>query len=100
MTASQTRDSVVAILGPDQGADQDQLVHHFGQQRQVLAYLDARDACGNRFEFAANLRGRVHFEIEDVLVRLAAWQENHDYRLVRTADACPAFGLEKLRQTP
>ena len=86
MPAGQTSDGVVAILSPDQRADQDQFVHHFGQQRQVLADLDARDAGGNGFELAANLRGRVHLEVEDVLMRRAAWQENHDHRLVRTAD--------------
>src|SRR5438046_5840981 len=98
MPAGQTSDGVVAILSPDQRADQDQFVHHFGQQRQVLADLDARDAGGNGFELAANLRGRVHPEIEDVLMRRAAWQENHDHSLVRTADTGLRFGLEKLWQ--
>ena len=64
----------------------------------MFANLDAGNAGGNRFEFASDFRGRIHLEVEDVLVRGAAREENHDDRLVRAADARLRFGLEKLGQ--
>src|SRR5437764_4695786 len=64
----------------------------------MLADLDSRDGGGNRFELAADFRRRVHFEIENVLMRRPAGQENHDDRFVRTADAGLGFGLEELGQ--
>ena len=48
--------------------------------------------------FASDFRGRVHFEIEDVLMGRAARKENHDDGFVRTPDAGLRFGLEELRK--
>ena len=64
----------------------------------MFADLDAADIGGNRFEFAADFRGRVHLEIEDVLMRRSAREENHDDSLVRSADAGLRFGLQELGQ--
>src|SRR5436190_281557 len=38
----------------------------------MLADLDSRDGGGNRFELAANFRRRIHFEIENILMRRLA----------------------------
>jgi hypothetical protein len=79
-------------------ADQNQLVHALGQLRQVFANLDAGDFGADGSELAANFRRRIHFEIEDILVRRAARQENHDDGFVRPSNARLDFGLEQLWQ--
>jgi hypothetical protein len=58
------------------------LVGKFRQQGQMLANLDAWDAGGNRSELAANFGRRIHLEIENVLVRGAARQKDHDHGLL------------------
>ena len=58
-----------------------------GEPRQVLADLDAGDVRGDRLELAADLGRGVRLEVEHVLVRRPAGQEDHDDRLVRAADA-------------
>ena len=73
--------------GADHRADQRQLVHHRCQAGQVLANLDARNLGFDRLELAANFRWGVHLEVEDVLVRRATRQENHDDCFVGGADA-------------
>src|SRR5487761_716676 len=46
----------------------------------MLAYLQARGACGDGPELAANAVGRVRFQIKTVLLRQAARQKNIDCR--------------------
>jgi len=75
VAAGQASDGIVAVFGANHRADQRQLVHHFGESRQMLADLDSRDGGGNRSELAADFRRRVHLEIENVLMRRPAGQE-------------------------
>ena len=63
-------------------ADDRELVGNTGDERQMLANLDAWHVGGNGPEFTANFRRRIQFEIERVLMRRPARQVNHDHRLV------------------
>ena len=64
----------------------------------MLANLDAGNFGADRLEFAPDLRRRVLLEIEHVLVRRSARQEDHDDRLMRFADAGLRLGAQQLRQ--
>ena len=75
----------VVPLAADEGADDRQPIHHAGQPRQMLADLDAGDTGGDRLELAADFGRRVGFEIDHVLMRRPAGQEDHDDGLVRGA---------------
>ena len=80
------------------GSNRDQLIHHRGHARQVLADLDARNVRFDGFKFAADFRRCIQFDIEHVLVRGASRQINHDDRLLGLANARLGFRLEQLRQ--
>jgi len=64
----------------------------------MLADVDAGDGGADRVEFAANPGGGVGLQIDHVLVRRPAGQEDHDDRLVRAGDARLGLGAEDLRQ--
>ena len=80
------------------GANEGHLVQARGDQWQMFTNLDAGDFGADRLELPTYFRRSVHLEIEDVLVRRSAGEENHDHRLVGAADAGQRFGLEKLGQ--
>ena len=62
----------------------------------MFADFQARHLCANRFELSPDLRRRVGFEIEHVLVTGPTGQKDHDDGLVRTTNARRGFGLKKL----
>ena len=83
--AGEALEGIMAAVAVGQRADERAFVHHFRETRQVLADLDAGDVGGDGFELATDLARRVGLHVEHVLVRRAAWQEDHDRRLVRLA---------------
>ena len=92
-------ESVVRAAGADDRADRHQLVHLRGDPRQMLADLDARHVGLDRLELAADLGRRVHLQIEHVLVRRPAGQEDHDDRLCASRRMpATALGPQNLRQ--
>ena len=74
---------VVIGLVADQRADHDQLVHVARQTRKRFANLDSGDVGVDWFEFAADFLGSAGLEIDHVLVRRPARQEDHNDRFVR-----------------
>jgi hypothetical protein len=62
----------------------------------VFADVDAGDIRANRIKLAANFGGRIGFEIDHILMRRSAGQEDHDDRLVRPSDAGSGFGAQDL----
>src|SRR6185437_7338721 len=62
-------------------ADNSELIHDAGLQRQVLANLDARHGGGNGPELAADFRGRGRFHVVAIDVRRSAAQPDEDDRL-------------------
>ena len=64
----------------------------------MLANLDPGNRGGDRLEFTPNLPGRIHLQVEHVLMRWSARQENHDDGFVLAASTRERFGLEQLRQ--
>ncbi len=93
-------EGVVRAAGADDRTDRNQLVHVRGDERKMLADLDAGHVGFDRSELAANFRRRVHFKIEEVLMRRSAGQEDHDdpLRLRRSAAAGHRLGSQDLRQ--
>ena len=86
----------VAVLGPDEGSQQHQLVGDLGQAGEMLADPDAGNVGGDGLELPANLRGRLHFELVHVLVRGAAGEINHDDGFAGFADTGLALGAQQL----
>ena len=74
----------MSTVRADHRADDRKFVHHSGELREKFTDLDAVDIGGNRFELSANFGGGIHLEVEHVLVRRAACQEDIDERLVWT----------------
>ncbi len=97
-TAGHALVGVVRAAGADDRADRNQPVHLLGEQRKMLADFDAWHVGLDRLEFAAHFRRRVHLQIEEILVRRPARQEDHDDRFVRLAHARGRFGPQNLRQ--
>ena len=87
----------VAVLGPDDGSQEHQLVGDLGQAGEMLADLNAGNVGGDGLELPANLRGGVHFELEHVLVRGAAREIDHDDGLAGLAQTGLALGPQQLR---
>jgi hypothetical protein len=85
--SGQALECIVIIEGADHRTDDGGLVSELGQLRQVFANLDTGNFGGDGFELAADFFWSVHLQIEDVLVRWAARQENHDDCFVRAANA-------------
>ena len=83
---------VVAAVVADQRADEDELVRHLGDAREVLADVDAGDVGVDRLELAADVGRGVRFEVPHVDVRRPAGQVDVDDRLVRRADAGLGLG--------
>ena len=90
----------IAVIVPraDHRADRNELVHHFGHERQMLANLDAGNVRLDRLELSANLRRRIHLDVEHVLMWRPAGQVDHDDRLVRSPDAGLRLRVQQLRQ--
>src|SRR5579862_5629200 len=65
-------------VASDNRTDDGETLHHRRHFRKQLTDLNAGNACLNRIEFAANVRGRVHFQIPHVLMRRPAREENVD----------------------
>lgn len=73
------------IVGPGRSHDRPhnrQLVGDLRQLRHQLADLDPRHIGGDRAKLPADLRGRIGLEVDHVLVRRPARQEDHDHRLL------------------
>ncbi len=98
--AGEALEGVVPVVAIRHGADQRAAIHHLGEARQMLGDLETRNIGGDGLEFAADLGRRIHLQIEDILMRRAARQEDHDHRLVRrTAHARRGLSAKDLRQT-
>jgi len=69
-----------------------------GEEREVLADLEAGDGGGDGLEFAADFGGGVELEIEGVLMGRSAGQVDHDHRLVGGTDPGGGLGPEELGQ--
>jgi len=74
------------------------LIAELRELRKVFANLHAGDWRVNGLKLAPNFSGSIHLQIEDILVRRPAGQENHDHRLVRQANTGLGLGLQKLWQ--
>src|SRR5678815_4358097 len=61
--------------------------------------LDPGNVGRDRLKLPADFRRRVHLQIENVLMRGPAWQEDHDHRLVRSAHARRRLRAQDLRET-
>ena len=70
----------VVAVGMAHAPHQGIAVGQSGQQRQMLANVDAGNAGRNRLERAANLRRGVRLEIEHIQVRRPAEQIDEDAR--------------------
>ena len=90
--------SVVVIDRADQRADQHELVHQAGRAREQLGNLDSGHVRRDWLHHATNLARRVELQIEHVLMRRPARQEDVDDRLVRTPDARLRLRLQQLSQ--
>ncbi len=97
--ARQTLKRIVVVQSTDYRTDDRELVHLRGEERQVFANLDSRNFRGDGLELAANFRRRIHLQIEHVLMRRAARQENHDDSFVRASRAAQRFSLQQLRKS-
>src|SRR5262249_9159560 len=84
------------------GADDRVLARLTGQERQVLADLDAGDIGGDGLEVAADLGRRFRFQVEGPQLRWATAHEQQDARLgfaSRRTGRCRGSSLSKqLRQ--
>ncbi len=80
--AGDALEGVVGAAGADDRADGDQLVHQAGDPRKMLADFDAAHVGFDRLELAADFRGGLHLQVEEILVGRPARQEDHDDRLV------------------
>ena len=89
---------MIAIRRAEHCADRHKLVHDLGTLGHVLGDFDAGDICADRLIRPSDLTGRVHFEVEHVLMRRRADQVNHDDRLVRLAEARQRLRLQQLRK--
>ena len=76
--ASEALVSVVATMRPDHRTDEAELVRHAGDLREQLTYLNSGNIRVDRFELAADVRRRVEFDVEHVLMRRTTGQEDHD----------------------
>ena len=88
----------VAAFRPDQGADGGEPIHALSDPRQVFADLHAGEVRGDRLEFAADFRRRVHFQVDHVLVGRATRQEDHDDRLLGIGPTGRLLGRQQLRE--
>ena len=89
----------MSTVRADHRADDRKFVHHLGELWEQFADLDAIDIGGYWFELSANFGGGIHLEIEHVLVRRTARQENIDECLVRSSFAdILRLGLKELRE--
>ncbi len=77
----------VVVGGMGQRPHQRPQVRAGGQAGQVLADLHAGGACGDGLELAADVRRRVRFHVEAVVLAQPARQENKDHR--------PAFAVAR-----
>ena len=89
---------MIAIRRAEHCADRHKLVHDLGTLGHVLGDFDAGDICADRLMRPSDLTGRVHLEVEHVLMRWRAHQVDHDHRLVRLADPLEVFSAEQLGQ--
>ncbi len=96
--AGEALKSVVARVAVRHRADERAAIHHLRELRQMLGDLDAGDIGRDRLELAAKLRRRVHLQVENVLMRRPARQENHDHRLVRPPRPGLRLRAQDLRQ--
>ena len=65
---------VAVLVGADDRADGRQFVPHLRLEREVLADLDAGHVALDRFEFAAELHGRVRLHVVQIEMRRATGQ--------------------------
>ena len=91
-------EGVVVVNRADHRADEDELVHDGSGAREQLADLDAGDVRRDGFQLAANLARRVHLQVEHILMRRAAGQEDVDDGLVRFADARLRLDAQQVRE--
>ena len=94
----QALEGIVAAVTIGQGADDGAFVHHLRETRHLLGDLNARNVRGDRFEFAPDFARRVRLQIEDILMRRTARQEDHDHRLMRPAGLLHRFGTQHVIQ--
>ena len=93
-----TLERIVPTFGADQRANDRKLVHHGGHARHHLADLDTGHIRVDGIELAANFRRRIGFQIEHILMRRSAGQEDHDHRFVRRRRSALLLRCENLRQ--
>ena len=83
--SGETHVARVVVDGTADRSDQSHLVHGARQFRKVFADLNARHTRGNWAEFSANLGRRVRLQVDQIDVRGAPREKDHDDRLLRPA---------------
>ena len=86
-------------LGSDQSSDHRELIHSLRQQRHMFADFDAFHVRVNRGKLSAIFNRSQRLEVEHVLMRRPAWQEDHDDRLMIRPFSGRRFRLQQLRKT-
>jgi hypothetical protein len=74
------------VLGAHHRPDDGVFISQLGQTRQMLANLDSSDIGPDGIELAADFRGRIPLQIEDILMRWSTREEDHNHRFVGAAD--------------
>ena len=85
---------VVFVARADEGANDRELVHHLRDVGHQFADLDAGHFGLDRLEVAANVGGRVHLQVEHILVRRPAGQVDHDAGFVTLLDPALRLGTQ------
>src|SRR5690606_12918481 len=94
MTACAAFERVMPSLRADQRADQRKLADPAPDARQQFAGLDTGNAGCKRRELAPTFVRSIRLEIDPVLVRRAARQEDHDHGLMRGTLPVALLGLK------